>query len=183
MSDKPENPPAAHHVSNEEKEIEKVPSATTKNIEKTSLKENSSSTTQKKRKKRTSEEILEEIKKPKKEETKEEAKTPPPNSPPPPPQKKVKVIATDDEDEDDETPSFWRGVIAKPLLLAGLGGLTFFVSNWFKTTTKATPKPQYVKQQPQKHVQPATVWKPQPAAPPSFNHVQSKMPRIEGFSN
>ena len=181
MSDKPENPPAAPHVSSEEKETDKVPSDTTTDIEKTSSKENFTNTTQKKRKKRTTEEILEEIRREKTK--KEEAKTPPPNSPPPP-QKRVKVTASDDEDDDDEAPSFWRGAVAKPLLLAGLGGLTFFVNHWFKTTTKTTPKPQYVQPvKQQKHLQPAAaMWK-QPAAPPSVNNVQVKLPQIQGFSN
>lgn len=182
MSDKPETTLAAPHVSNVEKETEKVPSVTTKNIEKTSSKENSSDTIPKRRKKRTSEQILEEIRNEKKEETKEEVKTPPPTSPPP--QKRVKVTTSEDEDFDEELPSFWKGVIAKPLLLAGLGGLTFFVSHWFKTTTKTTPKPQYQHAKPQKHVQSAAAWKPQPAAPPpSFSNVQAKLPTIQGFSN
>ena len=167
-------------VSSAEKEVESLPKDTTSNIDNASSKASSSNTTKKRSRKRTSEEILQEIRK---ETEKEEPKSPKTekNSSPPPPKKRVKVVASDDEEEEDsETPSFWRGAVAKPLLLAGLGGLTFFVNNWFSTSRPAQPQTSK-----QKYVQPAPVQKRTVAAQnvPTVPNSNPILPKIQGFSN
>lgn len=185
MSDQQNNTPAPLASSDEKGDVS-PPSVTTKKTDKLSSKENSESTTKKKRPKRTSEEILEEIRSEKKPEAPVQPTSPLAQKSSPPPRKKVKVVASDDDEESEaETPSFFKGVVAKPLLLAGLGGLTFFVNHWFKTTTKTTPKPQYQHAK-QKHLQPAAAVFPKTntttAAPSYVSNTPTKLPTIQGFS-
>ena len=90
------------------------------------------------------------------------------------------VASDSDEEEDSETPSFWRGAVAKPLLLAGLGGATFFVNHWFKTST-ATSRPTQPQTSKQKYV-PATVQK-RTVAAPHVPNSKANLPKIQGFSN
>lgn len=187
MSDQQNNTPAPLASSDEKGDVS-PPSVTTKKTDKLSSKENSENITKKKRPKRTSEEILEEIRSEKKPEAPVQPTSPlAQKSSPPPPRKKVKVVASDDDEESEaETPSFFKGVVAKPLLLAGLGGLTFFVNHWFKTTTKTTPKPQYQHAK-QKHLQPAAAVFPKTntttAAPSYVSNTPTKLPTIQGFSS
>ena len=49
-------------------------------------------------------------------------------------------ITTQEEGDEEEEPSFWRGGLIKPLLIAGLASASFFVNTMYKTSVpKAIP--------------------------------------------
>ena len=60
--------------------------------------------------------------------------------------KRVRVTT---EQEEEEEPSFFRGGLVKPLLLAGLASASFFVNNMYRTTVS---KPSTVQQTHKKKV-------------------------------
>ena len=165
-------------VKSEEKSPVETVDSTTSSTEKESSKENLGNITKRKRVKRTSQEILAELNReskpvekkqePEKEAGEEEA-----------PAKRQRVTREPDEEdsEGEENPSLWRGAVAKPLLLAGLGGLSFFVNHWFKTTVPKKKPPPHTPAEAVR-VKPS----PQQKSTLLFNKRPSVRPHIQGFT-
>ena len=171
-------------VKSEGKSPGEIVERTTSRTENESSKESSGGTTKRKRVKRTSQEILAELNReskpaekkqaPEKEEAapagEEEAEEAP--------VKRQRVTREPDEDdsEGEGSPSLWRGAVAKPLLLAGLGGLSFFVNHWFKTTVPKKKAPPHTPAE-------AVPAKPSPQKKTAlFNKRPGVRPKIQGFT-
>ena len=54
-----------------------------------------------------------------------------------PPTKRVKI--TKDDQTTESTPSLWRGVVAKPLLLAAVSAVSFYINSVYNTNQSQTP--------------------------------------------
>ena len=121
--------------SQEEKAHEKTEERTEEKTEKTEEKKQETEEKEKKPKRKNVKRkyLIEEEKEEKKTE-KEEIEEKVGSEPQP---KRIRV--TSDEYEEEE-PSFWRGGLIKPLLIAGLASASFFVNTMYKTSVpKATP--------------------------------------------